>query len=105
MLGTALSKISISLLLLRLLGKAVIPTQKYILHGINLFVCTYTIMLFLELVSSCTPIARHWNPNLPGKCVREDIDYGFSYMQGGLYHRNTVRTRDLANERQFARQR
>ena len=105
MLGTALSKISISLLLLRLLGKAVTPTQKYILHGINVFVCTYTIMLLLELVSSCTPIARRWNLNLPGKCVREDIDYGFSYMQGGLYHRNTVKTMDSANDRQFARQR
>lgn len=80
--GTALSKISISLLLLRLLGMAVTPIQKFILHGINVFVCIYTIMYFLQALSGCTPVAKHWDQNLPGKCVREDIGDGFRSIQG-----------------------
>ena len=103
--GTALSKISISLLLLRLLGKAVSATQKYLLHGINVFVCTYTIMFLVQALSSCRPVAARWDPSIRGKCSREDINYAFLYTQGGLCYRNTVRTRDLADWRQLARQR
>ena len=104
-IGTAASKISISLLLLRLLGKAASLTQKYILHGINVFVCIYTIMFLVQALSSCRPVAMRWDPNIPGKCSRQDVGYGFSYMQGGLCYRNTVRARDLADWRQLARQR
>ena len=95
--GTALSKISISLLLLRLLGKAVSLTQKYLLHGINVFICTFTIMFLVQALSNCRPVAMRWDPNVRGKCSKVDITYGFLYMQGGLCYRNTVRTRDLAD--------
>ena len=95
--GNALSKISISLLLLRLLGKAASLTQKFILHGITVFVSTYTIIFLVQGLSSCRPVAVRWDPNVPGKCSRKDINYGFSDMQGGLCHRNIVRTKDLTD--------
>ena len=103
--STALSKISISLLLLRLLGKAASLTQKYLLHGINVFVCTFTIVFLVQVLFRCRPVSKRWDLNIRGKCFSQDIGYGFLYMQGGLCYRNTKRTRDLADWRQPARQR
>lgn len=83
LLGTALSKISISLLLLRLLGKASSRTQKIILHSINFFVAAYTFIDIINNVIACKPTAKLWNFDLPGKCRSTSSIIAITYFQGG----------------------
>ena len=72
LVGSGLSKISISLLLLRLLGNAAGRTRKYFLHGINIFVIMYTLIDIFSDVASCRPLAKVWDLQLPGKCRSPD---------------------------------
>lgn len=83
LLGTALSKISISLLLLRLLGKASSRTQKIILHSINFFVAAYTFVDIINNVIACKPTAKLWDLELPGKCRSTSSIIAITYFQGG----------------------
>lgn len=79
--GSAFSKVSVSLLLLRLLGISASLMQRYILLGINFFVATYTFITIIVEKIACPP--------------GPDLDYKFSgacqhsvpvigYIQGGL---------------------
>lgn len=83
-IGTGLSKISIALLLLRLLGRAATSWQRYGLHAINVFVCLYTLIWIINNVTTCNPIKKHWRPDIPGTCRSRESIFMFAYMQGGL---------------------
>ncbi|KAI4219107.1 MAG: hypothetical protein LQ349_008455 [Xanthoria aureola] len=82
LVGSGLSKISISLLLLRLLGNAAGRTRKYFLHGINIFVIMYTLIDIFSDVASCRPLAKVWDLQLPGKCRSPDSIISVVYFQG-----------------------
>ena len=84
--GTALSKGSISLLLLRLLGKSMRPMQKYLLHGINFFVAAYSFMDIVNNAVACHPTAKLWDLERPGICRSIDSVTAIAYFQGGLLH-------------------
>ena len=103
-IGTALSKISISLLLLRILGQAANRMQKYLLYGINVFVVVYTIIIVISELTLCDPIAKTWNEELPGTCTREPYAQ-ILYFQGGLFQRTPARVRDIAHPKQRPRPR
>ena len=64
----ALSKISISLLLLRLLGRAANRVQNFVLWGINIFVAAYTLVYLVNNVTICVPIGKLWNREIHGSC-------------------------------------
>lgn len=87
-IGTGLSKISIALLLLRLLDRAAASWQRYVLHAINVFVCLYTLIWIINNVTSCTPIKTQWRPDVPGTCRSRESIFMFAYMQGGLSYQD-----------------
>ena len=94
-IGLALSKISISLLLLRLLGTAASRVRKYFLHGLNVFIGIYSLLNFLNDITACTPFAKRWNVELPGRCRSEVSRVDFSIMQGGWYYGNFATVEDF----------
>ncbi|KAL8920048.1 MAG: hypothetical protein Q9172_004678 [Xanthocarpia lactea] len=84
LVGSGLSKISISLLLLRLLGDAAGRMRKYFLHGINIFVIMYTLIDIISDVAACKPLAKVWDLELPGKCRSPHSVVSVVYFQGVL---------------------
>lgn len=85
LVGSGLSKISVSLLLLRLLGSAAGRARKYFLHGINIFVAIYTLIDIVNDAVSCNPTAKAWDLELPGTCRSPESVVDLVYFQGGLY--------------------
>ncbi len=83
LVGSGLSKISISLLLLRLLGDAAGRMRKYFLHGINIFVIMYTLIDIISDVAACKPLAKVWDLEMPGKCRSPHSEVSVVYFQGG----------------------
>ena len=84
--GTDLSKVSVSLLLLRLLGNSTRPMQKYLLHGINFFVAAYSFIDIINNAVACHPTAKLWDLERPGTCWPTGNIIAISYFQGGLLH-------------------
>lgn len=82
LIGSGLSKISVSLLLLRLLGNAAGRIRKLLLRGINVFICIYTLIDIINDVVSCNPTAKAWNLELPGTCRSPDSIVALVYFQG-----------------------
>ena len=89
--GTALSKISVSLLLLRLLGNSTRPMQKYLLHGINYFVAAYSFIDIVNNVVACHPTAKLWDLERPGTCRSLSSIIAVTYFQGGLLHSHSCK--------------
>lgn len=85
LVGSGLSKIPISLLPLRLLGKAAGRMRRYFLYGINIFVIMYSLIVIYSAVASCKPLAKVWDLELPGKCRSPDsiVSVSVVYFQGG----------------------
>lgn len=83
LIGTAASKISVSLLLLRLLGASASPTRACILQSINYFIAAYTAVDIISNMVACIPVAKIWNFDLEGACRSEATILGVTYFQGG----------------------
>lgn len=84
LVGSGLSKISISLLLLRLLGNAAGRARRLFLHGINVFIVIYTLIDIINDVTSCNPTAKAWDLELKGTCRDPDSIVDVVYFQGGM---------------------
>lgn len=82
LVGSGLSKISISLLLLRLLGNAAGRPRRFLLHGINVFIAIYTLIDIINDVTSCNPTAKAWDFALPGSCRTPESIVDPVYFQG-----------------------
>ncbi|KAL8669115.1 MAG: hypothetical protein Q9168_006280 [Polycauliona sp. 1 TL-2023] len=80
-IGVSLSKISIALLLQRLLGRAATPLERRGLQGINVFVCVYTLVWLINHVTFCIPIQKHFDPTLTGTCRSRGTNLAFTYFQ------------------------
>lgn len=86
LIGSGLSKISVSILLLRLLGSAAGRTRKFFLYGINVFICIYTLIDIINDAVSCNPTAKAWDLELPGTCRSPESVVNLVYFQGSLSH-------------------
>ncbi len=104
LIGSAVSKISISLLLLRLLGNAAGRMRRYFLHGINVFVGAYTFIDIINNVVACSPTAKLWDLERPGTCRPLGSILAITYFQGGAYNRVSANLMGLAHQRQLAQQ-
>lgn len=93
LIGSGLSKISVSLLLLRLLGSAAGRMRKLLLRGINVFICMYSLIGIINAVVYCKPTAKIWNPELPGTCTSPDSVLHLVYFQGVRSTRNVPNDR------------
>lgn len=82
LVGTALSEISVSFLLLRLLGISASLMQRYILLSINFFVATGTFIIIINDDIACRPSPEYWHSKLSSACQHSVHVLG--YFQGGF---------------------
>ncbi|KAL8687762.1 MAG: hypothetical protein Q9218_006160 [Villophora microphyllina] len=80
--GLALSKISVGLLLLRLLGTAASKAQKLLLHLIIYFIAAYTLIELVNVLTICRPLAMLWTRGLHGTCRSFSSVNAIGYFHG-----------------------
>jgi len=103
LVGSALSKISISLLLLRLLGNAAGNIQRYFLYSLNVFVGIYTVIDIVSDVTMYKPLEKSWNAELPGTYRSLSSSLDSVYFQEDSYHYVSAKSRILVKGRQLVR--
>ncbi|KAL1957205.1 hypothetical protein VTO42DRAFT_6239 [Malbranchea cinnamomea] len=69
LMSTALSKISVMLFLIRLLGLAANLVHKIILYSATTLMVGGNILAIVVLLAFCTPREKAWRPEIPGKCM------------------------------------
>lgn len=83
-IGQALIKTSICLLLLRLLGNAAARKRKLFLYMLMLVLWVYNTVDIITILIQCKPTSKIWNRELEGSCWSSNVQDGFAYAQGGL---------------------
>ena len=81
--ASGLSKISICIFILRLLGNAVIKKGKWFLYILAVILSVANLLDVVSLLVQCNPTAKIWNKKLDGTCWPPSTQQGFAYMQGG----------------------
>ena len=77
-------KVSICLSLLRILQGAGWRKLKLALYiTITVVSIVNTVVTIMTLVE-CHPIAKIWNPSIPGSCLNIDVQKDLAYVQGGM---------------------
>ncbi|PQE28739.1 integral membrane family protein [Rutstroemia sp. NJR-2017a WRK4] len=74
---TAILKISVGLLLLRLVD--IKPFYKYLIWISVGVVSIWTLITFIIGLIQCRPLAAAWNPYIPGTCLPSDVVPNFGY--------------------------
>ncbi|PGH01628.1 hypothetical protein AJ79_07876 [Helicocarpus griseus UAMH5409] len=69
LMSTALSKISVMLFLIRLLGIAAKLVHKIILYTATAVMVGANILAIVILLAFCDPYEKTWRPYIPGKCM------------------------------------
>ena len=87
---SCLSKISICIFILRLLGKAVVKVGKWFLYILVLMLSVANLVDLISLLIQCRPTAKIWNKKVDGTCWRPVVQQGFAYMQGGSFKKKRV---------------
>lgn len=83
MMGSTLSKISVCLFFMRLLGSA---RHWRILLGVMIFFMAVVNLTFsLTTNLQCRPLEKLWNPSTPGVCWDPSVQLNFGYFQGGEF--------------------
>lgn len=84
-IASCLSKVSICIFILRLLGNAAGKKGKRFLYILMLVLSVANIVDVTSLLIQCSPMAKIWNKKLAGTCWSPFVQEGFAYMQGGSY--------------------
>ena len=93
LLSLTLGKVSMCLLLLRILKQSSGMKKKIFLYcTIGLVTVTLAITLG-QLLGQCHPVSKQWNPIIPGHCAEIAIFAKITYFNGGMMPRkNATRT-------------
>ena len=74
---TAIIKVSIGLLLLRLVVKRY---QIWMIRSVIGFTCLYCFILFFVILFQCSPPDKFWNPTKEGHCLPQYVVINGAYM-------------------------
>lgn len=89
-IASCLSKISICIFILRLLGKAAVKMGKWFLYILVLIISVANLVDVISLLVQCRPTAKIWNRKLDGTCWSPVVQEGFACMQGGSFMNQRV---------------
>jgi len=78
---TLLTKISISLMILRIKDTKAL---RYILLTMMFFITGATIAMIITELVSCIPLKALWTPSIGGKCIAPAKVYDVAYVQSGV---------------------
>ena len=76
------ARISVALLLARLF--TISNVRKGWLYGFTIFMTIANIITVATLIAACKPVARRWNPMLPGECWSDHAYLSITYLNGGV---------------------
>lgn len=97
-LSLAFSKLSICVLLLRILQGSDEPLKKTFLYfTIGILVVVTALSLGLQL-GQCTPVAKIWDPVVAGRCGSPMLQVGSAYVNGGESCLSTMRCQNGQGE-------
>ena len=77
-----LTKISISLFLLRLFQ--IKKVYSWSLYGLMIFIVGSNLPLVIILMAQCQPNKKLWLPWIPGNCWSLQVEIRYAYYQGGM---------------------
>lgn len=81
-LGIGMAKVSVCLLVLRVVDKAAIKFSRF-LWAMIAFVAVLHLTEALMILFSCIPIEALWDSNIEGKCNAVGIRFTFLYVENG----------------------
>jgi len=82
-LSTMFTRVSICFFLLKIFGSR--KVWKYGLYAIMAFAVTTNIASAVTVPTQCKPLAKLWNPMLPGACWSISTQIAVGDFQGGVY--------------------
>lgn len=81
-IGTCVTKMSVSIFILRILSR----TRKYItylVYALMVIVVVTTLALVITFLLQCRPLNAVYNPRVHGQCYSKHVVFGVAYGQGG----------------------
>ncbi|KAL6714380.1 hypothetical protein ACLMJK_007803 [Lecanora helva] len=82
-IGTCVTKISVSLFILRLINRTRKKTT-YLIYALMATVIVTTVALVITFLLECRPLNAVYNPRVHGKCYSKHVVYGVAYGQGAV---------------------
>lgn len=82
-IGVCLVKVSVCLFVLRFIGSTHRPLR-ILLWMLITVMSAITIALSVVLLLQCQPLAKVWNPNLPGTCWSSGVQTQLSRTTAGM---------------------
>ena len=89
-ISSYLSKISICLLLLRLLGDSNARKRKRVLYSLMVVLSVYNGLFVIIVLVQCRPIEKLWDKQVKGVCWSPNIQTDVAYVQGGASGNGTL---------------
>lgn len=84
--STAWSKTSFAITLLRIAGPRLKVSLWVIVASMNLLMMVAALVQWIH----CSPLAKVWNPLLPGTCWNSEVNLGFSIGSSGMYTKSLL---------------
>lgn len=79
-IGIGLAKVSVCVLVLRVIDKAAVKFSRFI-WAVIVFVSAVHLAEAIAILVQCIPLEARWNPNIKGKCGNWGIKFQMLYLE------------------------
>ena len=98
-IGTCLTKLSVSVFILRILNRTRKKTT-YLIYTLMITLVVTTLALAITFLLRCRPFNAVYDPSVHGKCYSNHVVFGVAYGQGGELFKQ-IPVKAIANSQQL----